>query len=392
MKKNLIFLLIALSAIFVSCNKDVDMPQNPKPPTPEPKEVILHFDQGKGIINSNMTIYSEPGYHDTFLEPYEGPVIAKGIFTIKKAGIIVYESAAIENGTSYNYTNGTYTLRVAGNYEGTDYVKENITIIVGSVTPPPTTATWPIRLYNPRVVNNNFLVDVCASKHQWLQQSAGLQWFYVSRINGLNFIGNQAVTNFTDSVHFTLTMPAINSTYMEFCAGYADGSINGVWLIPALGNPPSVLYAGIGVPYSLSESFFGFRLHSVSGGWEIRTQNGALLLSTTAVQNPIPGNNGDGSMNNYQTRWSGFTQFFKTSIANPTLRYKVGNGEWIYVTPTQLANNPEYWFWYLPTTTAGKIFFQWGTGGATNFSTTESITEMSNSMYWDGTSLLSKIV
>ncbi len=406
MKKNLVILMMAMVAMFFAgCEKEFNFqPQENGEIIDSTNTVQLFYSvdngtkESKGEISTGGgTIIADSGIYISFwLEPATGSNMAKGIYEIVDSSSLnfIYQSSVAENGIDIRPDVGKYGLKVYNISPGTPSFFDNITIIVnGTTPPPPPTQTSPVRLYNLNVSGGNASVNVAISKSQW-QAQATANWFYLRRVNGLNFVGNQAVTSTTDSVFFQLNFSAVDQTYVEFNAGYHDGSVGGVWLMPGYGNPPSILAGGINTPYGGSENFFGFRLHSTTNGnWELRTHNGTLVLSTgTPTPNPIPGNNGDGLTNNYQVRWSGYYHYFKTSLASPTFRYRLGTtGAWVFITPSQLANNPDYWEIHFPSGTTGEINFQWGAGSITTFA--PSSTEMQNSMYWDiGLGCLRKVL
>lgn len=408
MKKNVFFvfaialMMVIAGVMSTGCEKDFKFVDNNgngnEDPTPKAVGLSVSTPSGNGMkIASGQTLYTDTVYYNSFwLTPAVGATIPMGIWTIRDSNnVVMYQSAIAENGIDIKFPkNGNYSLEVSGTYQGTPFLFNNITIVVGTVSPPPppppTTATSPVRLYNFSVNGGTATVDVAISKAQWQSQS-GAAWFHVKRFNNLNFLGNQSVVSTTDSVFFSLTFSAINQAYMEFNAAFHDGSPGGVWLIPSYGTPPSILYTGSsGVPYGGSENFFGFRFHDAgSGVYELRTHSGTLVLSTSAITPPpIPGNAGDGSLNNYQVRWSGYYHWFKTNEPNPTLRWRMGpTGTWNYLTPnpTVWPSNTAYITWEFPQLT-GQVRWQNGTGTGANF--VPDTVGMAHSMYYSGNELV----
>ena len=389
MKK--IFFLLLISVALISCQKDFNFHENEGPVNEAPNsEVKLHFglNGAKGVtgeIVSGQTVTGDSAYYFSFwLTDLSGQPLPTGTYTIKNStNQVLYLSANAQNGIDFKFPlAGTYSLNVTGSYNGS-YFSFAITVIVTGATPPPppaTTPTSPVRLYGFNVSGGNATVNVAISKFEY-QNYSSLQWFHVTRINSNNFVTNQAVTSEPDSIRFTLNFPAINNSYVEFNGAFHDGSTGGMWLTPNAGNPPSILYSGSqNSPYNSSGSFFGFRLHLVSGGAELRTHSGTLLL-TTVSSLPIPGNNGDGPSNNYQVRWTGYTHYVKTSVVNPTLRYRIGlSGSYSYLSLSQLSSNNNYYEFNIPGGTTGEFRFQFGSGTGTGFVPANS--EMSNSMYY----------
>lgn len=363
-----------------SCEKDYffnnNGPNNPNNPN-NLTTVKLFYSTGakdpKGEITSNTTITINDTLHYSswWLEPSSGDSIVKGIFTIRKNGIIMYQSAVPENGIDFIFSySGIYDLEVSGN--SFSFVNISIHVFSGS-TPPVSSGTSPIRLSDLSMTEAEGSVKISAYIGQWGNISS-TNFFHAKRINALNFITNQPVTKSNDSLFFTLNFPKVNSTFVEFNVGYQISASNTPWLMPNIGNPPSTLYNGIGLPYSDSQYFFGFRVVQTAAGWELRNNAGLLLLSySNTPQIIIPGNNGDGFLNNYQVRWSGLTYYFKTTIASPTFQFKIGeNGSPIYLPVTTCSENIEYKKVTFPAGTSGTIFFEWG-----------STSEMQHSKYWD---------
>ena len=373
-----------------SCKKDFEL----EPQAQEQNQVInptastvnLNFGGSKGIVNSGDTISGDSLYYFCFwLTPATGNNIAVGTFTIHNSSqVVMYQSVSPENGISWKAPlSGYYTMGVSGVYNNIPFSFVNITIYVtGGIIPPSPTPTSPVRLYNFQVSQSTAAVDVAISKSQYINQS-GASWFHLFRIDGQNFLTNQTVISEPDSVRFTLSFPNTNGLYVDFNAAYVDGSSGGMWLNPSAGNPPSILWTGSqNIPHTSSGSYFGFRLHSVVGGYELRTHSGILLLSTVSIPNPIPGNSGDGVANNYQLRWSGYTHYFKTAVTAPTFRYKIGmTGVWTYLPTQQLVSNSDYFETEIPAGTVGQLRFQWGTGIGTGF--TPATLEMGNSQYYE---------
>lgn len=350
---------------------------------------------GKSAIVSGEIISGSINYYFSFwLTPAVGDPMAMGIFTIRDENdMIVYTSATAENGIDHKFLEpGNYSLEVSGNFGGTAFLFENITISVlasGIIPDDPeeVSATSPVRLSNFHIDGGTAYVNVVISKNEYQAQS-GANWFYVKRINGTDWSTNNAVTSETDSVRFILSFQANNQAYIEFNSAFHDGSTGGMWLTPSAGEYPSVLYSGASnTPYNNSGSFFGMRLHINGSSAELRTYNGILLLSTEdeEVEVTVPGNNGDGPSNEYTVRWSGYTHFFKSGINNPTFRYKIGtNGTYSFLAVTICPTNPDYYQVEVPSSTTGEMRFQFGTGTSTNF--VPSLVEMSHSMYYESSS------
>lgn len=367
-------------------NEDFNKEEIPYSKTPLMPKIPTKQAMGE-IINSNGTVTGDANFFFSFwLSPYLGTNIAKGIFLIKDSNNqTIYQSAAPENGIDIKFINpGTYTLSVSGTFNGNSFNFVNITIIVTTSTPPPPpTNTAPVNLKNFQVQGlTTASVDVAISKNQYPTQTSAT-WFWVRRINGMNFIGNQSPSSSTtDSVYFTLIFDQIDQNYIEFNAGFHDGSPGGVWLNPSTGNPPSILYNGTNIPYSSSHSYFGFRFHILGGGaYALKTHSGTTLLQIGQAY-PIPGNNGDGPTNNYQVRWSGYEHYFKTALQSPVLRYKVNTATtWSYVNMSALTTNPNYQKYAFPNGTTGSLYFQWGTGN-TDATFAAASNEFSNSQYY----------
>lgn len=366
MKKIILLLTVILGiALMNSCNKEYwfnnDIPDNP---STVGKVKLLYSDGSKdpkGEITSGSTIHTNSTYPTRFWMVYDGDTIPVGVYRITKNNLVVHETDTV-NGTIYQFSEGTYLLNVLGlNIPNQSF--ENINIIVGTPTPPPSNEeTFPIRLYNLNVGSQNVTLNVRANITQWGNITSN-QFFYVKRINGLNFVSSQTITRVNDSLFFTLSFPKSNSTFVEFNAGYVLNDTLPLWLTPSYGNPPSILYNGVGVPYSDSHYYFSFRLVQNGNDWEIRTHSGTLILTTgSSSSQEIPGDHGDGIANNYQVRWLGENIYIKTSLAT-MLRYKKeGDLNWTYV-PLILALNTNFKTGaqgnngnYIPT------YIQWGTG------------------------------
>lgn len=366
MKKLLFLLTVILGiALMSSCSKEYEFNNNiPENPNTFGKVKLLYYDGSKnpkGEIVSGSTIHTNSTYPTRFTMVYDGDTIPVGVYRIAKNNLVVHETDTV-NGTIYHFSDGTYMLNVLGlNIPNQSF--ENITIIAGIPTPPPSNEeTFPIRLYNLNVGAQNVTLSVRANITQWGNITSN-QFFHVKRINSLNFESSQAITKVNDSLFFTITFPKINSTFIEFNAGYFLNDTTPKWLTPSYGNPPSILYNGTGIPYSDSHSYFSFRLIQNGNDWEIRTHSGTLILTTgSGSSQQIPGDHGDGIANNYQVRWFGENIYIKTTLAT-TLRYKKeGDVNWTYV-PLLLALNPTF-----KTCIQGNNgsydpkYTQWGTG------------------------------
>ncbi len=385
------FILSILVITMSSCKKyDMAAPNLPEQPQQVNKNVSLHFSlngiQQKGLITSGQTVSGDTAYYFSFwLSPATGDPIAMGIWTISNSnGVTVYQSATAENGIDFKPAMaGTYTLGVTGNLAGQAFSYSNITVIATGAgngnNPGLPNPCSPVRLHSLQVSGGTASVGVVISKREYQAQSSA-NWFHLFRINGQGFTTNQAVTSETDSVRFTLSFPAVNQTYVEFNAGFHDGSTGGMWLTPGAGSPPSILYTAGNIPYNYSSNYFGFRFHVNGNLNEIRTYNGTLLLSTGGASIPIPGNQGDGPANNYQVRNSGYIHYFKSAIVNPTFRYRIGNTSYTELPATSLAINNEYFQVNIPAGTMGEMRFQYGSGTGANFVPASS---MANSMYYE---------
>jgi len=399
MRTKVVFLFMAvIGLMFSSCEKEeyfmmVSEEDNENPSN----QISLNYSlkesqksskaEGTNLVNG-QTITGNIAYYFSFwLNPSEG-VVAKGIYTItntKTSAIVYGPSAAAENGIDFKFPEAAnYSLKVEGNYDGQNFLYENITIIVtpSDTTTGNTSLTSPVRLYDFSLNGTNAIVKIAISKAEY-QSSSSANWFYVKRTNGQGFVGNQSLTSENDSVRFTLTFPANSNDYIEFNVGYHDGSSGGMWLTPSIGQNPSILWSGNqNLPYTNSGSFFGFRLHVISSTQaELRNYGGTTLITfNSASTTQIPGEAGDGPSTQYTVRWSGFKHFFKTSITSPTFRYKVGtNGTWNFLTVSNNAN-PSYKEITFPDQTTGEIHFQWGTGTGTSF--VPATSEMAYSIYW----------
>lgn len=373
LKKLFAVAIVAVFGIifFASCEKDAFFNQGaPKPPVDLSGLVKLYCNTGTkaGLleVTSNSTIHTDSLYNTLFhLEPSEGNSIAKGEFIIKVNGVQVFGAPNV-NGIAYKFPHGTYRLDVINiTYNGANQNSiTNVTVISGPQTPPTNLEnTYPIRLYNMSIENNQVSVMVRANISQWGNISSN-SFDYVKRIDQNGWMAGPA-TRSGDSLFFKLSFPKVNGSYIEFNARYMPENN---WLTPSYGNPPSVLYAGIGVPYSNSQSYFGFRLVQNGSVWELRTYSGLLLLSSAPIVENIPGNYGDESSNNYQVRWAGNKIYFRTVNAS-TVRYKIDGENWTYITATNYPenNNYKYCVQNLPNgSTTNIIITQWGIGSNDN--------------------------
>ncbi len=391
--RNLIFLLPLMAILFAGCQKDEynTAPEKPWLGEDPPSAVVelRHSVNGgtksmelKNIIYSGQEIYGKKKYFFKFwLTAAGSEVLPEGVYEIKRNidNQIIYGPSSPRNGIEHKFQEaGTYTLKVFGVFGGENFSFENIQIYVteeGIVE----LETHPVRLYNFQVNGNNASVDVAISTEEY-SNLGPVEWRHLKRVNNLNFVNNLPVNEGGDSVRFTLSFAANHNNYVEFNAHILDGP----WLTPSDGNPPSVLYSGsMNSPYLGSGSYFGFRFHIVSGGAELRTYGGQLLLTTLGEVEEmfIPGENGDGEINNYQVRWTGYTRWFKTSASNPSFRWKIGTeGDWEHISPSAWEDNPDYRKIQLPAV-SGELRFQFGTGTGSNFS--PSSAEMQNSQYYE---------
>lgn len=366
MKKIILLLTVVLGiALMSSCSKEYwfnnDTPNNPN----NTGKVKLLYSTGakdpKGEIVSGGTIHTNSTYPTRMWMEYDGDTIPVGVYHITKNNLLVYESDTV-NGIAYQFSDDTYTLNVSG-LNIPNQSLTNITIISGTPTPPPSDEeTFPIRLYNLNVGTQNVTLNVRANITQW-GNIASNQFFHVKRINGLNFESNQTITRVNDSLFFTISFPKINSTFVEFNAGYILNDTMPLWLTPSYGNPPSILYNGPGVPYSDSHYYFSFKLVQNGSDWEIRTHSGTLILTTgSGSSQEIPGDHGDGIANNYQVRWLGKNVYIKTSIATTARFKKAGDINWTYIPLIPIAN-PEFKT-YVQNNYGSydPDYLQWGTG------------------------------
>lgn len=368
MKKIILLLTVILGiALMNSCNKEYDFPIRPNNPN-NPTTVKLFYSIGtkgeKGEITSGQTIYTDSLYNTLFyLVPTEGDTIAIGNFSITQGTLGLLQANQV-NGIPYRFLHGTYTLNVTNITLGSVSQNSitNVTVISGNQTPPPpsTENTFPIRLYDLNVGTDNVTVKVRANISQWVNISSTL-FGYVKRIDA-NGWATGDVTKINDSLMFQLSFPKTNGSYIEFNVRYMPQNN---WLTPAYGNPPSILYNGTGVPYSDSHSWFGFKLVQNGNYWELRTYSNTLLLTNATPTESIPGNYGDDASHNYQVRWAGNKIYFRTDLAICTVRYKINNNNWIYVSPFDDSENNEYKFCtqIIPTSnTTQVVTTQWGTG------------------------------
>lgn len=381
----LIAIVIASVAMLAACKK-IELGKDGNKPIFE--KVQLNFSQSemkaKGVVVSGQTINGNVNYFFSFwLTPAPD---TKGIFEITSADQIVtyYSSAVAENAIDWRAPAvGTYKLNVSGTYNNQSFSYTNITINVTDNYVPPVSNTDPVRFYNPTVNSNLSMVTIDVAVAKGSYTTSPHNWFHVKRMNGLNFIGNQAVVNENDSVRFSLSFPSNNGTYVEFMTGMADGSAGGLWLTPS-SYPGCLLYSGSpDNPYNGSGNFFGFRLIVSGNHYEFQSLSGEEILSfSSGTGTVIPGEAGDGSFTNYQVRWTGFTHWVKTGLSNPILRYKLGtSGSWTYASLSQFPNNNSYWSLTFPSNTSGELFFQWGTGNSDgNF--VPATNEIQNSMYF----------
>lgn len=371
MKKLMILLIVALGVmIFASCEKiskfNQENPQNPN--NPGQTSVKLFYSSGekgeKGEIVSGQTIYTDSLYKTIFhMSPAEGDTIAIGIYTIATGNLNLLQTSPI-NGIAYKFPHGTYTMNVTGINIG-NISFNNITVISGNQTPPipNTEATFPIRIYDFVVNNDNITLKIRANISQWGNISSN-QFDYVKRVDANNWTTG-SVNKINDSLMFQLTIPKINGSFIEFNVRYMPQNN---WLTPSYGNPPSILYNGTGIPYSDSHSYFGFKLVQNGNNWELRTFNNVLILTNIATSEPIPGNYGDEAANNYQVRWAGNKIFFRTTSS--TVRYKIDNGSWIYTAAINSSNsNYKYCVQNIPIGNTTKVVTtQWGNGSnSSNF-------------------------
>ena len=386
-KKTLVAIIAAVFGIvfFSSCEKDAFFNQV-KPPVDPSQEspVKLYCSTGtKGElieVTSGSTIFTDSLYSTIFfMKPCEGTSIAKGDYSIALNGAQIFGAPSV-NGIDYKFPHGTYTMNVMNIVlGGTAQVNiTNVTVISGPQVPPVLNeTTFPIRLYNLMVEDNQISVMVRANISQWGNISANT-FEYIKRVNEQGWMTGPA-TRVGDSVTFKLTFPKTHGSYIEFNARYMPQNN---WLTPSYGNPPSILYNGPGIPYSDSQSYFGFKLIQNGNTWELRTYNGTLLLTSSPAPESIPGNYGDGPENNFQVRWAGEKIFFRTTSSN-TVRYRINNGAWNYVAAATFPGNSNYKFCVqeIPNgNTANTVVTQWGNGNS-DVSFVPATAEISNSSF-----------
>jgi len=389
MKKLLFLLTVILGiALMSSCEKDYlfnnNSPNNPNNPNnPSTTTVKLFYSTGakgeKGEIVSGQTVYTDSLYYTSFyLSTTSGDTVALGNYSLAQGSLNLLQANQV-NGIQYKFPHTTYTLNVTGVNIGNSSFT-NITIISGSQVPPPPSneATFPIRLYDLNVGTDNVTVKVRANISQWGNISSTL-FDYVRRINE-NGWTTGSVTRINDSLMFQLSFPKTNGSYIEFNVRYMPQNN---WLTPSYGNPPSILYNGTGIPYSDSHSYFGFKLVQNGNYWELRTYNNSLLLTNATTTEQIPGHYGDDANHNYQVRWTGNKIYFRTTSNTTTVRYKIDNGSWVYVSALSVNGNVNYKYCdqTIPSGNTTKVVTtQWGTGNNdSNFIPTTN--EISNSKF-----------
>jgi hypothetical protein len=394
--KKMFFLISMMAILFAGCQKD-EHNTAPQMPGPVPgEETTVHLMHGfkndtksimeeKNVYYPGQEIYGDKKFIFKFWLNVPGSdTLPKGKWEIirESTNETVYGEGPGEsdnrNGIEHKFEQaGIYLLNVEGHFQGSTFGFEGVKIIVteqGIVE----LETHPVRLYNFQVNGNNASVDVAISTEEYSNLNPEITWYHLRRINEGDFENGFPVNQETDTVRFTLSFDANHYDYVEFNA-YHSGII---WLTPGAGNPPSVLYNG-NIPYEHSGSYFGFRFHAVSGGAELRTYGGQLLLTTLGEVEEmlIPGENGDEQNHNYQVRWTGYTRWFKTSASNPSFRWKIGiEGDWEHISPSVWEDNPDYRKIQLPAV-SGELRFQFGTGTGANFS--PSSAEMQNSQYYE---------
>lgn len=387
LKKTLMAIIAAIFGIvfFASCEKDAFFNQVKPPVDPSQESPVKLYcstgaKDGPLEVMSGQTIYTDSLYSTLFyLSPSEGNNIARGDFEIKQNGVTILMANSV-NGIPHKFPHGSYTLNVTNvTLNNTSYASiTNVTIVSGPQTPPIVNeATFPIRLYNLGIEANQVSVMVRANITQWGNISANT-FEYIKRVNEQGWMTGPA-TRVGDSVTFKLTFPKTHGSYIEFNARYMPQNN---WLTPSYGNPPSILYNGPGIPYSDSQSYFGFKLIQNGNTWELRTYNGTLLLTSSPAPESIPGNYGDGPENNFQVRWAGEKIFFRTTSSN-TVRYRINNGAWNYVAAATFPGNSNYKFCVqeIPNgNTANTVVTQWGNGNS-DVSFVPATAEISNSSF-----------
>jgi hypothetical protein len=333
----------------------------------------------KSEIQSGQTISGDVAYFFRFWLTPEGSL---GEFVIRNSfgQIIFLEQGKTQFEIKFQET-GTYDLEVISILVGNEFLFDDITIVVTDGQEEPETidvpATKPVVLSNLFVNGSTASVDVAICKKEYSNQLAS-DWFFVSLIGGDFSTRNNLNSNSClDSVRFTLQFPAVNQTKVEFNAAFEDESTGGVWLTAGAGNPASILFDQT----NGSGNFFSFRFHVNGSEAEIRTLTGTLVLSTSGVEEAIiPGEDGDGPATNYQVRWTGLNQFFKTEITSPTFRFRIGlEGEFTEMPLTLFPENNDFVQVTLPSSVSGsQVRMQIGTGTGENFVPSS---EMENSQY-----------
>jgi hypothetical protein len=370
--KKLLVILLSIVAVISGCKKFEF--EDPEVFVPNKEEVKLFVSNGNqknnNIIKSNDTVYGNVNYYFSF---WLTPAGVHGNFTIADStGANIFSQ--VNNSVDWLAPmTGTYKLNVIGDTFGFT----NITIIVtgGNINPPNPGPYAGPRLYNLIVNDSTVSVDVVITKEEYKNANPSYSWFWLKRINNLNFVTKlPIVSQTTDSIYFTITFPRVSGTIVEFNSGIDDGTTGGAWLTPsAYGGP---LPGSNGNPYSYSNSYFGFKF-VIGTNWEIQSIGGTTILS---IANNLPGSAGDGWSNHYQVRWTGLSYFIRTS--SNSFRYKIGsNGTWNYSTMTTVSYNTNYMTLSLPTGISGQIYFQWGTGNS-DATFSGFTTEMSKSKFY----------
>ncbi len=350
--KKLITVLLSVMAVISACKKfefeDQEVVTN--------KEEVRLFtsnsnQKSNNIVRSNDTVYGNVDYYFSF---WLTPAGVRGNFTITDStGSIIYNQSNNTIDWLAPHT-GTYTLNVIGDTFGFTNITINVT--GAGITPPnpPGPYAGP-RLYNLIVNDSTVSVDIVITKEEYCNASSSYSWFWLYRVNNLNFKTKLLLTaETTDSVYFTIIFPRVSGTIIEFNAGLDDGTTGGTWLTPSAYSGP--LPGSNGNPFSYSNSYFGFKF-IVGSNWEIQSIGGTTILSIT---NNLPGASGDYMAGDYMVRSTGLNYFIKTTAS--VVRYKVGNGSWNYISMTNLSYNTNYMTFSFPTGISGQVYFQWGTG------------------------------
>jgi hypothetical protein len=353
--KKLVVLLLSVMAVFSACKK-FEFEDHQEQVVPNKEEVKLFASNGlqksNNVIRSNDTVYGNVSYYFSF---WLTPAGVRGNFTITDStGANIYNQSNNSIDWLAPHT-GTYKLNVIGDTFGFT----NITIIVhgGNITPPNPGPYAGPRLYDLIVADSTVSVKVVVTKEEYKNANSNYNWFWLNRINNLNFTTKLSPTTVTaDSVYFTITFPRVSGTIIEFNAGLDDGTTGGTWLTPSAYSGP--LPGSNGNPYSFSNSYFGFKF-IIGGNYEIQSIGGTTILS---ISNNLPGSAGDGWSNKYRVRWTGLNYYIKTSTNS--FRYKVGNGSWNYITMTTVSYNSNYMNFSFPIGISGQVYFQWGTGNS----------------------------